>query len=133
MVGVDPQYLGRYGHELSDLAGLIPVSGQMVTHFTVRSEQGLPSEHPVIDAAAPIYYIGAGIPPVLAIAGSQDMPARPEENRYFVASLKAAEHPDAEYREFEGRTHGTIVTQIPEAGDPVAMAMIGFISRLSGS
>jgi len=133
MVGIDPQYLARYGHSTADLAGLIPVSGQMVTHFTVRNEQGLPSEHPIIDAAAPIYYVGTEIPPVLAIAGSEDMPGRPEENRYFIAMLNTAEHPDATYLEVEGRTHGSIVTKIPEAGDPVAAAMIGFVERLSGS
>lgn len=132
MAGTDPQYLAAYGHATDELAGLIPISGQMVTHGTVRSEQGLPLEHPVIDAAAPIYHVGTKLPPILAIAGSADMPARPEENRYFIAALNAAGHPDATYLEFAGRTHGTIVTQIPEAGDPVALAMIEFIARLGG-
>jgi hypothetical protein len=135
MVGVDPQYLARYDHELEDLSGLIPVSGQMVTHYTVRSERGQPREFPVIDAAAPLYFVSADLPPVLAITGGSgyDLAARPEENRYFVASLKAAEHPDAEYLEFDGRTHGSVVSRIPEAGDPVAQAMMDFIRRLSGS
>jgi acetyl esterase/lipase len=135
MVGVDPQYLARYDHDLEDLSGLIPVSGQMVTHYTVRSERGQPREFPVIDAAAPLYFVSADLPPVLAITGGSgyDLAARPEENRYFVASLKAAEHPDAEYLEFDGRTHGSVVSRIPEAGDPVAQAMMDFIRRLSGS
>ena len=45
-------------------------------------------------------------PPILAIAGSEDNPGRSEENRYLIAAMKAAGHPDGTYLEFEGRTHG---------------------------
>jgi acetyl esterase/lipase len=132
MVGVDKTLLAAYGHAPDELAGLIPVSGQMITHGTVRQERGLPDDRPLVDEAAPAFHVSAAAPPVLAIAGSEDLPARPEENRYFVAALNAVDHPDASYREFEGRNHGTIVTQIPEPGDPVAEAMLEFIDRVSG-
>jgi len=129
MVGLDAAYLRALGHEPSDLAGLMPVSGQMVTHATVRGERGLPGNRPLIDAAAPAFHVSADAPPFLAIAGSEDLPARPEENRYLIAALKAVDHPDATYLEFEGRNHGTIVTQIPEQGDPVASAIVSFVRR----
>jgi acetyl esterase/lipase len=132
MVGVDAQYLAAYGHQPADLAGLIPISGQMVTHATVRQERGLPADRPLVDAAAPVFHVSADAPPVLAIAGSEDLPARPEENRYFIAALKAVGHPDASYREFAGRTHGTIVSRIPEDQDPVAQAMVDFVARIGG-
>jgi acetyl esterase/lipase len=128
MLGLDEQYLAAYGHGLDELAGLIPISGQMVTHATVRGERGLPSDRPIIDEAAPAFHVRADAPPVLAIAGSEDMPARAEENRYFVAAMQAVQHPDVHYREFEGRTHGSIVSKIPEQGDPVAQAIVDFIS-----
>jgi acetyl esterase/lipase len=129
MVGLDEQYLAAHGHGLDDLAGLIPISGQMVTHATVRDERGFPSSQPLVDAAAPAYHVRPDAPPFLAIAGSDDLPARPEENRYVVAALQAVEHSDATYLEFEGRNHGTIVTQIPNANDPVARAISEFIER----
>jgi acetyl esterase/lipase len=132
MVGLDGSYLRAYGHALADLAGLIPISGQMVTHATVRAERGLPEDRPLIDSAAPSFHVGADAPPFLAIAGSEDLPARPEENRYFIAAMKAVEHADATYREFAGRDHGSIVTRIPESNDPVAGAIVEFVARLSG-
>jgi acetyl esterase/lipase len=131
MIGVDPQYLAAYDHDLDEIAGMIPISGQMVTHETVRAERGLPAARPIIDAAAPVFHVDSSAPPFLAIAGSEDLPARSAENRYFVEALKAVEHQDATFIEFEGRNHGTIVSRIPEAGDPVAQAMVEFIERHS--
>ncbi len=131
MVGVDDRYLAAHGRRLDDLAGLIPISGQMVTHATVRGERGLPGDRPIVDAAAPVFHVRADAPPFLAIAGSEDLPARPEENSYFIAAMLAVEHPDSSYREFEGRNHGSIVTRIPEDGDPVADAIVEFVSRNS--
>jgi acetyl esterase/lipase len=132
MLGLDESYLGAHGHELADLAGLIPISGQMVTHATVREERGLPSERPLIDEAAPAFHVRADAPPLLAIAGSEDLPARPEENRYLVAAMKAVEHADATYLEVEGRNHGTIVSGIPDPDDAVARAILDFVERVSG-
>jgi acetyl esterase/lipase len=131
MVGLDAQYLKAYGHTPGDLAGLMPISGQMVTHATVRTERGLPEDRPIIDAAAPVFHVNADAPPFLAMAGSEDLPARPEENRYFVAAMKAVDHPDVTYLEFDGRTHGSIVTQIPSPHDPVAEAMAQFVARIA--
>lgn len=132
MVGLDSQYLASHEHALGDLAGVIPISGQMVTHSTVREERGLASEQPIVDVAAPVRHVGADAPPLLAIAGSEDLPARPEENVYFAAAMKAAGHEDTSYLEFEGRNHGTIVTRIPDADDPVAAALVDFVTRLGG-
>jgi acetyl esterase/lipase len=129
MVGLDTGYLAAHGHGIDDLAGLIPISGQMVTHATVREERGLPTERPIVDAAAPVFHVRADAPSFLAIAGSDDMPARPEENRYFVAAMRAVDHADVTYLEFDGRDHGSIVTGIPEAEDPVAQAIVDFIAR----
>ena len=131
MVGLDATFLNALGHAPQDLAGLIPISGQTVTHGTVRTERGLPSSRPLVDAAAPVYHVSSDAPPFLAIAGSEDLPARPEENRYFVAAMKAVGHPDVSYLEFAGRNHGTIVTQIPNAGDPVTNAIVDFVTRIA--
>lgn len=131
MVGVDEQYLRAAGHGLSELAGLVPISGQMVTHATVREERGLPANRPIVDAAAPVNHVSPEAPPFLSMAGSEDEPARAEENRYFAAAMRAAGHRDATYLEFEGRTHGSIVMRIPEEDDPVAAAIVDFVGRLA--
>jgi alpha-beta hydrolase superfamily lysophospholipase len=67
---------------------------------------------------------------VLAVCGGDDLPIRAEENRLFVAAMKAAGHKRIEYLEVAGRDHGTIVSRIPEPGDVVARAMVRFINAL---
>jgi acetyl esterase/lipase len=131
MVGANGEFLAAHGYELADLAGMIPVSGQMITHSTIREEHGLSGERPIIDAAAPLFHVSPDVPPWLAIAGSEDEPARAEENDYFIAALKAVGHRDATYLEFDGRTHGTIVSRIPRPHDPVADAIVNFIAKHS--
>ena len=129
MVGVDNRYLAKHSLSLGSIAGLIPVSGQMVTHSTVRAERGIPRSRPIIDAAAPAYHVGQDVSPLLAVVGGQDLPARAEESRYFVAAMKAAGHKDVNYLEVAGRTHATIANQIGEPNDVAADAMIEFIER----
>lgn len=130
MASLDEHYLGAYGISLGDIRGVIPISGQMVTHATVRTERNLPAARPIMDVAAPAYHVREDAPPFLAIAGGNDLPARPEENRYFIAAMKAAGHQDATYLEVAGRNHGSIIGLIPEEDDPVATAMVNFITRL---
>lgn len=131
MVGIDGKYLASYKLETKDIAGLMPVAGQMITHSTVREERGIPKTRPIIDDAAPAYHVRADAPPFLCIVGSRDMAARAEENRYFVAAMKAVGHKDTTYLEVEGRDHGTVASRTTEADDIVARTMIEFIKRLT--
>ncbi len=130
MVGMNGQYLARYGLKPSDIAGVMPVAGQMITHSTVRKERRIAKTTPVIDAAAPLNHVRKEAPPFLNIVGSQDLPARAEENRYFVAAMRAAGHPDVTYLEVDGRNHMTIASEIGAADDPVGAVMLAFMNRL---
>jgi acetyl esterase/lipase len=59
MVGLDKDYLAKHGLDANRIAGLIPVTGQMITHQTVRKEQCIePSKYrPTIDKYAPLYHV----------------------------------------------------------------------------
>jgi acetyl esterase/lipase len=127
MIGLDPQYLAACGHETSELAGCLPVSGQMLTHSTVRLERGLPENRPILDSDGPAFHISANAPPFLCIAGDNDLPGRAEENRYFIAALKGVGHEDAMYLEFAGRDHGSVADRTGQPDDEVARAMQAFI------
>jgi acetyl esterase/lipase len=131
LLGLDPKYLRRHGLSTDTIAGVIPVSGQMVTHSTVRKERGIPAIQPVIDAAAPSYHVRAEAPCVLAICGADDLPARAAESLYFTEALKAAGHSDVRYLEVKGRDHSTIVSKIAEPGDVVAQAILQFVAEHS--
>lgn len=131
LIGTDPHYLAQHDVPLTDIAGVMPISGQMVTHFTVRAERGIPNPGltPFLDTAAPCYHIAPDLPPILAFCGDHDMATRAEENRYFIALLHAAGHPDAAYCECLDRDHGTIVGEMEKDGDPGWEAMRRFVQR----
>ena len=42
MVGLDKKWLNTQGIDANKIAGLIPFSGQAITHFLVRKERGIP-------------------------------------------------------------------------------------------
>jgi acetyl esterase/lipase len=127
MVGLDPQYLSRFDHDPSELAGLLPISGQMITHSTVRAERSIPEDRPLIDAFAPAFHVRPDAPLILCLAGSDDLPARAEENTYFVATLQATGHDQSRCLIVPGRDHGSIYSRIADEDDPAATAMLAII------
>ena len=129
MVGLDKSYLARHELSINDLAGLLPVSGQMITHSTIRDERGISELTPLIDRFAPSYYASKDTPPCLCIVGDQDLPARLEENLYAAAAFKAAGHTRFRCLIFRNRDHGTIISHVAAAGDEVAQAMLEFVRR----
>ena len=114
MLATAPKYLGRYGLSTGDLAGSIPISGHMITHYTQRKANGIGYNQPVIDEFAPVYHVmNKDIPPMLLISGDRnlDMAGRFEENDYMEAMLVLNGHKDVKVCEFQGYGHkGILVT-----------------------
>ena len=113
MMGMDPKWLAPHGFKPSDLAGLMPETGQMTTHFNVRKFTGDPTSTYItkVDEWAPAAYArGEGLSPICLMVGEDgiDMLCRAEENRLLYASLLALGHRDVEYHTFAGRRHGTM-------------------------
>jgi len=114
MLGMAEKYLGAYGLRPGNLAGIAPVSGQMITHFTHRKSQGLTYNQPRIDEMAPVFHVMTkDIPPVLLITGDRtmDMVGRFEENDYLAAMLVRNKHNDVEIREYQGYRHENILVE----------------------
>jgi len=131
ILGMDPKYLRKYGIDTARLAGMIPVSGQAFTHYVIREQHGVadPNLSTVCDDAAPCYHVRKDSPPILIIMGDHDWPCRAEENRYFLAMLRLAGHPDADFKQFAGRDHGSIIGRIAEPNDPVFETMLEFVHK----
>ena len=112
MVGMDPKWLAPYGFKPTDLAGLMPETGQMTKHFNVRKYTGDTDSQFLskIDAFAPLAHAAADLPPICILVGEPEIDwlCRAEENRLLYASLKALGHRDVEYHAFPGRRHGTM-------------------------
>ncbi len=112
MVTLDKSYLARYQIDANRIAGLIPFSGQAITHFTVRQELGIKDTQPIIDKYAPLYHVRADAPPMLLITGDREMEllGRYEENAYLNRMMKLAGHKATRLYELQGFDHGGMAT-----------------------
>ncbi len=110
MVGLDKRWLAACGIDADRIAGLIPLSGQTITHSTIRQERGLPERVPLIDSFAPLHHIRADAPPILLMTGDREMEmvGRYEENAYLMRMLKIVGHPDVTLYEFQGYGHDMV-------------------------
>ena len=129
MAGMDARRLAKYGHSPTELAGLIPVSGQVTKHFAVRSFSGDkdPQYQPKIDGLAPLFYCTAKTAPVLFITGDRrvEFPCRVEENEFMAASMRKLGREDVSFLEIPERTHATVVA-------PSGPVIRDFIRRRAG-
>lgn len=108
MTGLDKKWLQKEGIDANKIAGLIPFSGQCITHFTIRKENGIPEKQPTIDAFAPLFYVRADAPPLLLITGDREMEmlGRYEENAYMARMMKLTGHTQTKLYELDGYGHG---------------------------
>ena len=110
MVALAKEYMEKYGADADKIAKAYPISGQTVTHYTIRKERGLPDSLPIIDEYAPMSHAGRGGAPLVLISGDREleMLARYEENAHLQALLKNFGHESVLY-EMQGFGHGSVV------------------------
>lgn len=115
MIGLDKKWLQSYAIDANTIAGLIPLSGQAITHFEIRKERGIPDTQPIIDEFAPLYHVRADAPPLLLITGDRQLEllGRYEENAYLMRMMKIKGHPSTTLYELEGFDHGMVETALP--------------------
>jgi acetyl esterase/lipase len=108
MVGLNKSYLNKYGIDANKLAGIIPFSGQMISHFTVRKEKGIDELDARIDDFAPLHFIRSDAPPLLLITGDREkeLLGRYEENAYMARMMKLKGHKETILYELDGFDHG---------------------------
>ena len=126
MVGLDKRWLAAHGIDANTLAGLVPYSGQAITHFTIRAERGIPETRPVIDEYAPVYHVRADAPPLLILSGDRELEllGRYEENAYFWRMMHLAGHTNTVLHEFGGYGHGAMA----EPGHPLLLQFVRKVS-----
>ncbi len=110
MVALAKEYMAKYGVDADKIAKAYPVSGQTVTHYTIRKERGLPDGIPVIDEYAPMTHASRGGAPMILISGDREleMLARYEENIHLQALLKNFGHDSVLY-ELQGFNHVSVL------------------------
>jgi acetyl esterase/lipase len=122
LVTLDRRWLAVHGVDPDRLAGLVPFSGQSITHFAIREERGLARTRPLIDDLAPVYHVRKDAPPILLISGDRnhELLGRYEESAYFWRMLKEVGHPSVELLELQGYDHG----QMAEPAFPLLLRFI---------
>ncbi len=127
MVTLDKSYLQRYNIDANTIAGIIPFSPQVITHFTIRKEQGIRDTQPTIDKYAPLYHVRADAPPLLLITGDREMEmlGRYEENAYMNRMMQLAGHKATRLYELDGFNHGNM----PEPAFPLLLKEVAAISK----
>jgi acetyl esterase/lipase len=108
MITLDKRYLNKYNIDANRIAGLIPFSGQAITHFIVRQEKGIKDTQPIIDEYAALYHVRADAPPMLLITGDRDMEmlGRYEENAYLWRMMQLTGNKRTRLYELQGFDHG---------------------------
>ncbi len=122
MVGLDKRWLRACGLDADRIAGLVPLSGQAITHFTIRSERGIDAKQPIVDDMAPLYHVRKDAPPLLLITGDRDLEllGRYEENAYLWRMMKLVGHTRTQLFELGGFNHG----QMPEPAYPLLLRFV---------
>ena len=110
MIGLDKHWLAKYGVDADSLAALVPFSGQCITHYNIRKQQGLGPLQATIDQYAPLTYVRPDAPPIIIISGDREMElyGRYEEQAYFWRMLKLVGHKDVTLYEMQGYDHGAM-------------------------
>ena len=112
MIGLDRKWLKRYGVDSDSIAGLIPYSGQMITHVSHRNSKGIPTLQPTVDEYAPLFHVRKDAPPFIMITGDAELElnGRYEENVYMSRMMKLTGHPDTQLYKLDGYSHGDMAS-----------------------
>lgn len=126
MIGLDKKWLQKEGIDANKIAGLIPFSGQCITHFEIRKENGIQNTQATIDNYAPIYHVRSDAPPILLITGDREMEmlGRYEENAYMARMMKLVGHKQTKLFELDGYGHG-----MTEPGFPLLLNEVNRIIK----
>ena len=126
IITMDKSYLAKYNIDPMEIAELISFSGQAITHFTIRKEQGIKSTQPTIDKYAPIYFVREETPPILLITGDREMEllGRYEENAYFMRMMKLNNNNEIRLYELQGFNHSGMA-------EPAFPLLLNEVERIS--
>lgn len=126
MLGLDKRWLAGHNLDADTIAGLVPFSGQCITHFTIREERGMNAVQPVIDEFAPVYHVRKDAAPLLLITGDRELELRGryEENAYLWRMMKVAGRNDTGLYELQGFDHG-------QMAEPAFPLLLQFMKKTS--
>ncbi len=111
MIGLDKKWLDKYGFDSDSIKGLIPFSGQVITHFSDRKKKNIGELTPYVDSNAPLFHVRKNSPPYIIITGDAEteLYGRYEENLYMWRMMKLTGNPYVHIYKLDGYNHGDMV------------------------
>lgn len=127
MIGLDKRWLKKYDVDANAIAGLIPFSGQVISHFSYRKMNGISNLQPTVDEFAPLFHVRKDAPPLVLITGDRELElfGRYEENAYMWRMMKLIGHKETYIYEIGGHGHGPM-------GDPAYYILKQHVKRILG-
>lgn len=115
MIGLNKQYLDVHHIDADRFMGIVPFSGQAITHFTARQEDGIDINQPTINAYAPLFWVRKDTAPITLITGDREleMVGRYEENAYLMRMLNVVGNTNVKLLELDGYDHGMVYPALP--------------------
>lgn len=111
MITLNKNYLAKFNATPNQLAKLVSISGQAITHFAIRKESNILENQAVVDTFAPLYHVNATAPPIVLITGDRELEllGRYEENALLARMLKISGHKKTQLFELDGYDHNTML------------------------
>jgi hypothetical protein len=131
LVGMDPGYLKKHQLDAASLAGLLPVSGQTDSHWAVRDERKISRKISILDEAAPLTHVAAEVPAMILIVAQRDLPGRVALNERLYSELQGIKHPATSFYKVAGRSHSSLISQLPSPSDRTMKLLLSFLRERS--
>ena len=128
LLATDDDYLKAEKLSLSNVKGVIPVSGVFVISPRMKNVFG--DDAAVCKKASPQSHVRAGLPPFLILYGDGERNGLGRQAEAFAPALRG-QKVEATVVVGEDRNHGSIMMRMAAEADPGTQAVLGFIARHS--
>lgn len=131
LLATNEDYLKAEKRSLADVRGVVGVSGVYLIDARLKMFADIFGEdEKVVKTSSPIEHVGAGKPPMLLAFAEKDFLGLPGMADVFAKGLTKATS-EATAKEFKGRDHITIMTDMKKADDPLFVEAKEFILKVT--
>lgn len=131
LLATDGEFLKAEKKKLTDIRGVLGVSGVYVIDAKANVfHKAFTDDEKTCKAASPIEHVAADRPPMLLAYADKDFVGLPAGAEAFARALTQAKS-EATAKEFKGRDHISIMTDMKKADDPLFLAAKEFILKVT--
>lgn len=131
LLATNEEYLKAEKKALTDIRGVVGVSGvYVIDHRVELFHKAFTNDEKTCKTASPLEHVGANRPPMLLAYGDKDFAGLPGMAEAFGKALAKGKN-EATAKEFKGRDHITIMTDMKKADDPLYLESKEFILKVT--